>query len=132
MDPQATWNDLTDAWCEGDWDKVLECASALQEWIEGIWVPPDTVPGKKMGSLWDKVLVRATCDFAGSLAKQVIDSEDGIPRSVPFSVSCFECDAATPDSYEEAVSEGWTQIVFRPEGLAENFMGCCPEHKDEE
>lgn len=132
MDSQATWDELTNAWCASDWDSVQECVSALQDWIDDIGVPPETVPGKKMGALWDEILVRAACEFAGSLAKQVIDSEDGIPRTVPFSVSCFDCDAATPDSYEEAVTEGWTQIVFRPEGLAENFMGCCPEHKDEE
>ena len=60
-------------------------------------------------------------------------SED-IPPDVPFSLSCTDCDADSPDSYQEAIAEGWTGIEFFPEGIAENFLGICPDcrRRDEE
>ncbi len=50
-----------------------------------------------------------------------------IPRDVPFTLSCAECDTDSPDSYEDAVQEGWTQIEFDPQGCSENFLGLCPD-----
>ena len=58
-----------------------------------------------------------------------------IPQDVPFTLSCYECDADLPDSHEEAIHEGWTEIQYFPEGLSENFLGLCPacrEKEDEE
>lgn len=52
---------------------------------------------------------------------------DVIPRDVPFSLSCAECDGDSPDSYDEAVQDGWTQITYYPEGTSENFLGLCPD-----
>ena len=48
---------------------------------------------------------------------------DAISKDVPFSLSCIECDADSPDSYEDAVKDGWTRIEFHPEGLSEKFLG---------
>jgi len=57
---------------------------------------------------------------------------DAIPRDVPFTLSCTECDRDTPDTYEEAVRDGWTQIEYYPEGYSENFIGFCPDCRREE
>lgn len=57
---------------------------------------------------------------------------DAIPGDVPFSLSCTECDCDSPDSYEEALSDGWTQITYYPEGFSENFLGVCPDCRREE
>jgi len=57
---------------------------------------------------------------------------DAIPRDVPFSLSCTECDCDSPDSYEEAIRDGWTEIVYYPEGSSENFLGLCPDCRREE
>ena len=57
---------------------------------------------------------------------------DAIPRDVPFSLSCTECDGDSPESYEEAVRDGWTQITYYPEGFSENFLGLCPDCRREE
>jgi hypothetical protein len=53
------------------------------------------------------------------------------PEDVPFSISCYECDCASPESMEQAIRDGWTEIQFTPDGLAENFLGYCPEHSAE-
>ena len=57
---------------------------------------------------------------------------DAIPRDVPFSLSCTECDCDSPDTYEDAVRVGWTEITFYPEGSSENFLGLCPDCRREE
>ena len=57
---------------------------------------------------------------------------DAIPRVVPFSLSCTECDSDSPDTYEGAVSDGWTQIEYFPQGSSENFLGLCPDCRREE
>ena len=51
---------------------------------------------------------------------------DLIPRDVPFTLSCFECDCDSPDSHEDALQQGWTMIRHYPEGASENFLGLCP------
>lgn len=48
------------------------------------------------------------------------------PSEVPFTISCYECDDDGPQSYEAAVNAGWTEILFTPESLAENYLGLCP------
>jgi len=53
-------------------------------------------------------------------------------RDVPFSISCLECDCDSPDSYEEAIAAGWTEITYEPNGMMENFFGYCPEHRPPE
>lgn len=51
-----------------------------------------------------------------------------LPRDVPFSLSCCDCDIDSPDTLEEAIAAGWTSIQYTPDGLAENFLGYCPYH----
>ena len=50
-------------------------------------------------------------------------------RDVPFVIACVECDCDSPDSYEEAITTGWTQISYAPDGFSANFYGYCPEHR---
>ena len=50
-----------------------------------------------------------------------------LPDGVPFTLSCYGCDCDSPESYDEAVQAGWTLIQFTPDGLAENYLGLCPE-----
>ncbi len=50
-----------------------------------------------------------------------------LSNDVPFSLSCYECDSDSPPSYEAAVQAGWTEIQYTPDGLAENYLGLCPE-----
>lgn len=51
-----------------------------------------------------------------------------IPSGVPFSLTCEQCDAGMEiGSYEEAIEQGWTDIVYAPEQLMANFLGLCPE-----
>lgn len=52
-----------------------------------------------------------------------------LPRDVPFSISCYECDCDSPESLDQAIAEGWTDIEFTPNGFSENFLGYCPEHR---
>jgi hypothetical protein len=57
---------------------------------------------------------------------------DAIPRDVPFSLSCTECDGDSPDNYEDAIRDGWTEIQYSPEGSSENFLGLCPDCRQKE
>ena len=50
-------------------------------------------------------------------------------RDVPFVIACVECDCDSPDSNEEAIVAGWTQINYAPDGFSANFYGYCPEHR---
>lgn len=58
----------------------------------------------------------------------MITDRSQLPIDVPFSLSCVDCDCDSPDSLEEALAAGWTDIQYTPDGLAENFLGYCPEH----
>lgn len=58
---------------------------------------------------------------------------DAIPRHVPFSLVCEECDAGLEiRNYEQAVTAGWTNIVFAPDLPMANFVGLCPDCRREE
>jgi hypothetical protein len=58
----------------------------------------------------------------------MITDRSELPIDVPFSLSCCECDCDSPDTLEDALASGWTSIQYTPDGLAENFLGYCPEH----
>lgn len=48
---------------------------------------------------------------------------------MPFVIACVECDCDSPDSYDEAIAAGWTQITYAPDAFSSNFYGYCPEHR---
>ncbi len=104
----------------------------LQNWLRrGGWAP-DILSPRRLGNDWNRTVITAACGFMTELASQVLEDPDGIPRSVPFSVSCCECDASSPGSFDDALAEGWTEIAFFPQSVAENFIGLCPEHSAQE
>ena len=70
------------------------------------------------------------CDLAMETVNEVRRAPNGIPPDVPFVLSCVDCDAEGPGSYDGAVAEGWARIRFFPNSLAENFLGYCPDHND--
>ncbi|MCA9078013.1 MAG: hypothetical protein R3C02_26335 [Planctomycetaceae bacterium] len=57
---------------------------------------------------------------------------DPRPEDVPFTISCIECDMDSPETYDQAVADGWTQIQFYPQGSSENYLGICPVCRAEE
>jgi hypothetical protein len=138
MDPQMAWNEMVDAYHELDWDRVRGLAEGLLQWMNGGGFPPetsavntiaDTVHNERprsSGCEWNRAVAQAACRYSLDLANQVLSDPNGIPRGVPFSLSCCKCDLDSPSSYEEAVDTGWTDIRFVPQSLAENFIGLCP------
>ena len=130
MDPQATWNELLDAWMKRDWQRMQEASESLLDWLKRCGFPPEVFPTSGLGSEWNRMVLQAACTSMVDLARRVIADPNGIPTGVPFTLSCFECSEEGPDTYDEAICEGWTEIEFRPECCAENFLGACPEHSE--
>lgn len=131
MDPQAIWKELLEAWKTHDWAELQEAAKGLKQWMARGGFPPDVLPQLGMGPLWNRAVVRAVCEFALQIAWQVLQSPNGIPTGILFSMFCIDCDAGSPASYEDAVTVGWTGIEFRPDLPMGNFLGYCPEHVPE-
>lgn len=139
MDPQVAWQELIDAFCRLDWDRVRDLADGLLQWMNRGGSPPETsamksaVTGKSAdppqspGPDWNRIVAQAACRYALVLADQVLADPNGIPHGVPFTLSCCSCDADNPHAYDEAVDAGWTRIRFVPQSPGENFLGLCPE-----
>lgn len=50
----------------------------------------------------------------------------------PFLLVCRECGAeANDESHDQAMVEGWTEIDYSPHMLAANFIGLCPECREQ-
>lgn len=125
MDPQATWNRLLEEWANGNWLDVSEAAEALLEWLSKDGFPPQTTGSRQMGVDWHRVLAFAMCRFALNRANDVLNSPDQIPSQVTFSLTCASCNNEGPNTYDEAIDEGWTGIEYFPAGTSENFLGHC-------
>lgn len=78
-----------------------------------------------MGVDWHRVLAFAMCRFALNRANDVLNSPDQIPSQVTFSLTCASCNNEGPNTYDEAIDEGWTGIEYFPAGTSENFLGHC-------
>lgn len=126
MDPQASWQLLLDAWSDGDWEEVVELASALLDWLDKQGFAPETSAPHQLGHDWNEVVVRAACSFAVKRAGGVIGNSHGIPDAVPFTLTCGICGNDGPDTHAEALAEGWQQIRYAPTMLSANFVGICP------
>jgi len=125
MDPQATWQLLLDAWSQGEWEDVIESASNLLDWLDKDGVAPETLISRPMGQDWNAVVVRAACTFARQRACSVLSDPDGIPATVPFSLTCDTCGNDGPDSFTEASAKGWIEIRHTPTLVSANFVGLC-------
>lgn len=50
---------------------------------------------------------------------------------VPFSLVCSECDAGCNiENQEQAVAEGWSNIDYAPSLPMANYIGLCPECRE--
>ena len=47
MDPQANWDQLLEAYAEGDWKRVEELAEALLNWLDRNGFPPRATTGTR-------------------------------------------------------------------------------------
>ncbi len=54
-------------------------------------------------------------------------SADSEYDDLPFVISCRYCDAGDGLTANQAIGECWMEIEFHPEGIAENFLGICPD-----
>ena len=70
MDPQATWNQLLDAYTTCDWEETDACATALLEWLDGGGFPPQIVARTNLGPRFQRILARAVCSFARRQARR--------------------------------------------------------------
>lgn len=62
------------------------------------------------------------CGFAS-----VACSACGFCATVPFSLTCGECDDGMEiNSPEEAIQLGWDESIDYDDGMAWNFIGMCP------
>ena len=149
MDPQRAWQELMEAFHQLDWDRVRDLSEGLLQWMSRGGLSPDTsapvaapaghsteqageaglqtMPRPSLGPEWHRTVAQAACRYALDLAVQVLEDADGIPRGVPFSLSCCDCDIDSPQSYEEAIAAGWNRIQFEPQSPGENFLGLCPD-----
>jgi hypothetical protein len=64
MDPQSTWDELLDAYVEGDWDTVERRANDLIAWLDRDGFPPSIVSHPGVDSDWNRALARAGCCHA--------------------------------------------------------------------
>jgi hypothetical protein len=70
VDPQATWNQLLDAYAAADWELVEEVAAALQKWLARGGFPPRTTGRSDLDSHFDEQMARQACTVALDQAKR--------------------------------------------------------------
>jgi hypothetical protein len=64
MDPQANWEQLLEAYGEGDWDRVQDLADGLFHWLRRGGFPPRATTGSDLGPDWDRGIALAACRLA--------------------------------------------------------------------
>ena len=74
MDPQETWNRLLDAWKCHDWEELESAAKGLKSWMQRGGFPPEVVPSRTMGALWNRALARAACVNGGEKVQRLAGS----------------------------------------------------------
>ncbi len=63
MDPQTTWNDLLDAWEQGDRETAAEAAEALVDWLKRQGFSPQTQPRRTFEEAFNRVIAEAVCRY---------------------------------------------------------------------
>lgn len=74
MDPQASWDQLLEAYADADWDCVQELAEGLLHWLSRAGFPPRATTGADLGQDWDREIAIAASRFA--LARAVEEVTD--------------------------------------------------------
>jgi hypothetical protein len=64
VDPQATWNQLLDAYAAADWELVEELAAALRQWLARGGFLPHTTGRLDLGPTFDEQLALTACAVA--------------------------------------------------------------------
>lgn len=64
MDPQATWEQLQEAYGNADWETVRELAQALLDWLDRGGFPPTTQVGETADLAVRRTRVREFCRAA--------------------------------------------------------------------
>lgn len=126
MDPKETWRMLLDAWFHRNWDDVLELSEALLNWLHKDGFAPQVEYPRELGPDLNRLLAKTACEFVRKRATVVKESPNGIPQDVGFSLTCSECNNEGPESYDDALAEGWAGIEYVPHLSSENFLGTCP------
>jgi hypothetical protein len=68
-----------------------------------------------------------------ALVEEITIMQEEIPADVVFSLVCEVCDAGSNITcHEQAIAEGWTDIIYAPDLPMANFVGLCPDCKREE
>jgi len=74
MDPQASWDQLLEAYAEGDWDRVQDLAEGLLHWLRRGGFPPQATTGSDLGQDWDREITLSACRFAlAKVGREVTD-----------------------------------------------------------
>ncbi|MFO0979079.1 MAG: hypothetical protein U0996_21900 [Planctomycetaceae bacterium] len=137
MDPLAAWKELLNALTDLDWERVLEAAENLVDWIANGGFPPEVIvlTGDGQSNLGrfvygpelNRSVVTSACRFAIQLANGILENHSVRPDGERFRLSCIDCDSNGPESFEEAIRAGWARIQFVPESHSRNYLGVCPE-----
>lgn len=69
MDPQATWNEMLEAFALQDWDQAVERAEALLDWMKKGGFPPQT-SGIRMPRHWHRTMAEFGCLMTLQLVKK--------------------------------------------------------------
>lgn len=125
MDPQETWRMLLDTWFCRHWNDVVELSEALQNWLSKDGFAPQVEHPRQLGADLNRTIVLSTSQFVKHRALTVLESANGIPLNVPFTLTCSECNNEGPDNFAQAVAEGWEDVEYVTHLPAENFLGCC-------
>ena len=125
MDPQTTWRDLLRAWSDRDWEAVAGLAETLLDWIGRDGFPPKTMLDVELGTELNLRIANAAASCMLARARSVLAEPNGIPADVAFTLACANCNNEGPSTFADAISIGWTDVVYVPAGMSENFLGRC-------
>lgn len=116
MDPNQTYLDMFEAMKSGDLETARERALALKAWFaKGGFYPHQLTP-QAMHAYIVSVLRRTT----------------GHGEAIPFSLTCFYCDAGMDiESEEAAIEQGWIEIEPALALAEANYRGVCPDCRTE-
>jgi hypothetical protein len=75
MDPQATFQQLLEALCAHEWERVDELSETLIGWLSKNGFPPTTLGDPTLGKKWHRSIATFVCYAAQSHARKVKDRQ---------------------------------------------------------